>query len=227
MSGGGGRQRGAATRVYLEVGRKKTFAMALDGPGWGRSGKTGADALDALARYAPRYAVVASRAGLDFAAVDAAPLVVVEEVSGDATTDFGAPGAFATSDTEEVTESEARRLAALVRAAWDVLAEAVDAAPAELRKGPRGGGRDRDPMVAHVLDAEAAYARKIGVRHKPPALGDAAAIEALRTDILAAIEAGAVGSTWPIRYAARRIAWHALDHAWEMADRVPATAPRS
>jgi hypothetical protein len=24
---------------------------------------------------------------------------------------------------------------------------------------------------------------------------------------------------WPARYAARRIAWHALDHAWEMEDR--------
>ena len=26
---------------------------------------------------------------------------------------------------------------------------------------------------------------------------------------------------WPPRYAARRIAWHALDHAWEIEDRVP------
>jgi hypothetical protein len=24
---------------------------------------------------------------------------------------------------------------------------------------------------------------------------------------------------WPQRYAARRIAWHALDHAWEVQDR--------
>ena len=24
---------------------------------------------------------------------------------------------------------------------------------------------------------------------------------------------------WPHRYAARRIAWHVLDHAWEMEDR--------
>src|SRR5438067_302187 len=26
---------------------------------------------------------------------------------------------------------------------------------------------------------------------------------------------------WPVRYAARRMAWHVLDHAWEMEDRVP------
>jgi hypothetical protein len=27
------------------------------------------------------------------------------------------------------------------------------------------------------------------------------------------------GKKWPPRYAARRIAWHALDHAWEIEDR--------
>ena len=26
---------------------------------------------------------------------------------------------------------------------------------------------------------------------------------------------------WPIPYAVRRTAWHALDHAWEMEDRIP------
>jgi hypothetical protein len=29
---------------------------------------------------------------------------------------------------------------------------------------------------------------------------------------------------WTQRYAARRIAWHALDHAWEMEDRSKAEA---
>ena len=28
-----------------------------------------------------------------------------------------------------------------------------------------------------------------------------------------------VGKKWPPRYAARRIAWHAIDHAWEIEDR--------
>jgi hypothetical protein len=28
------------------------------------------------------------------------------------------------------------------------------------------------------------------------------------------------GKRWPSRYAARRIAWHALDHAWEIEDRI-------
>jgi hypothetical protein len=93
-----------------------------------------------------------------------------------------------------------------------------------VRQGPRGGGRDRDKMVDHVLGAEAAYARKIGVRHRQPALDDKPAIAALRADIAAVLRQPSDGpppvpNGWPPRYAARRIAWHVLDHAWEMQDR--------
>jgi hypothetical protein len=93
-----------------------------------------------------------------------------------------------------------------------------------LRKGPRGGGRDRDKMLQHVISAEAAYARKLGVLHKEPALGDTTAIKALRADIVDVLRTARSGDPlrengWPPRYAARRIAWHVLDHAWEMEDR--------
>jgi hypothetical protein len=79
-------------------------------------------------------------------------------------------------------------------------------------------------MLAHVLGAEAAYARRIGLSPREPVVGDRAAIEALRADILGVLRAGAPLANprrrlWPVRYAARRIAWHALDHAWEMEDR--------
>jgi len=33
-----------------------------------------------------------------------------------------------------------------------------------MRKGPRGGGRDRDHIVRHVLGVEQDWARKVGVR---------------------------------------------------------------
>jgi hypothetical protein len=104
------------------------------------------------------------------------------------------------------------------------------AAPAELRKGPRGGGRDRDKMFAHVLDAEfEAYARKIGLRIHTPAIDDRAGIDAGRQAILDVLRRPFDGNppeakNWLPRYTARRIAWHALDHAWEMEDR-SATAP--
>ena len=97
-------------------------------------------------------------------------------------------------------------------------------APAELRKGPRGGGRDRDKIREHLLGTEPAYARKIGVKVRTPAIDDRAAIDAMRDEILAAVAAPSNGKPhdpkgWPVRYAVRRLAWHALDHAWEMEDR--------
>ncbi len=212
------------TDVYLEVGKKKVFAAALDWPGWSRSGKDEEHALDALAGYLPRYVPVVKRAGL------AAPtdvFTVVERIAGNTSTDFGVLDRAAAADRAKLTAAPARRLAALVTAAWDEFADIVKATPAELTKGPRGGGRDRDKMADHVVGAEASYARKIGVKHRRPDLSDTAAIAALRADIIAALSRPWPGGEvphgmWPPAYAARRIAWHVLDHAWEMQDRTPA-----
>ena len=112
---------------------------------------------------------------------------------------------------------------ALVSASWTVFDRTVENAPHSLRKGPRGGGRDRDAIVEHVLSAEIAYARKLGLRLPQPAVGDAAATRKHRNAIVAGLRAGTKGITeggWPARYAARRIAWHAVDHAWEIEDRI-------
>ncbi|WP_169982341.1 hypothetical protein [Microbispora sp. H10836] len=206
-------------RVYFEIGAKKVFACSVDWPGWCRSAKTEEAALDALAEYAPRYRVIAERAGLDFAPGDPA---VVERVKGDSTTDFGAISAVPDFDREPVDAPEAARTAALARAAWAVFAEVAAASPEELRKGPRGGGRDRDKMVAHVVEAERAYARKIGVRHKR--FTDEAGLAALRADITRVLSQPSDafppgGEGWPVRYAARRVIWHVADHIWEMEDR--------
>jgi hypothetical protein len=211
------------TRVYLEAGAKRTFALALDWPGWGRSGRTAEDALDALATYLPRYDKVATKAGFTLGK-DHTEFDVVETVPGNATTDFGAPAAFVAADAEAVTAAAAARTATLVEACWDTLTRVAARSPEELRKGPRGGGRDRDKMLAHVIESEAAYARKIGIRVKPPAIDDKAAIKAMRAEIIAVLGAASPGGPlepkgWPVAYAARRIAWHALDHAWEMQDR--------
>jgi len=102
-----------------------------------------------------------------------------------------------------------------------VLDRVVEKAPPTLRKGPRGGGRDRDAIVDHVLGAEAGYARMIGLRLKQPPASDAAAVREHRNAIVAGIRGGTkVGNRWPARYAARRIAWHATEHAWEIEDRI-------
>jgi hypothetical protein len=215
-------QRPAQTAVYLESGSKRVFAGALDWPGWLRSGKDEALALEALAAAAPRYAAVAAEAGIPFPKSAAGAFEVAERVAGSATTDFGAPGAVPAHDTEPLTQKEAHRLAALMAASWTIFDRVVAGAPAELRKGPRGGGRDRDAMVDHVLAAEAAYAGKLGIRFRQPARGDATAVSALRKAILEALTASRTRENgWPPRYAARRIAWHVLDHAWEIENRSP------
>ena len=211
------------TSVYLEIGNKKVFAGAIDWPGWCRSAKTEEAALAALAAYAPRYAPVARHAGLRLPANATRDFTVVERLAGSATTDFGAPGAIPSVDFAAVDRRQAKRMSALVTSAWAALDDVVAAAPARLRKGPRGGGRDRDAIASHVTDAEVAYARKIGVRLRP-ASKDAQADVSLRAAILEVLSSPAPAANrdapgWPRRYAARRIAWHALDHAWEIQDR--------
>ena len=213
------------TGVILEVGRKRVFACATDWPGWCRSGRGEEQALEALAAYLPRYAPVAERAGLELPPAAADAFTVVERLPGTAGyTDFGAPGEIAASDHDPLTAADAGRIAALTAASWAVFDDVAGSAPAELRKGPRGGGRDRDQIIEHVLGAEAAFARKIGVRHRKPAIGDEAAIAAMRSAITGALGRASDGATplpggWPVRYAARRIAWHVLDHAWEIEDK--------
>ncbi len=120
--------------------------------------------------------------------------------------------------------TEADRICALLGASWKVFDAAVAKAPAELRKGPRGGGRDRDKIADHVIDAESAYTPKLGLKLKPPGRTDAPGVRAWRKTIIDAIGGSAGGpqageKRWPPRYVARRMAWHLLDHAWEIEDR--------
>ena len=105
------------------------------------------------------------------------------------------------------------------------------AAPAELRKGPRGGGRDTAKIVGHVVGSDHGYARELGIRLPEPSPTDRAAIAAERAAMLELLRQPSdgtpiAGRRWTARYAARRIAWHALDHAWEIEDRTE-RRPRS
>ena len=199
------------------------FASAVDWPGWTRSAKDEKGALERLSAYAPRYAAVPQAASIQFAA--GAPTVkVVERVKGNPTTDFGAPAIPASSDSKPLGREEAERVCALLAASWKVFDTVVAKAPAELRKGPRGGGRDRDKIADHIIDAESAYAPKLGLNLKPPHRGDTPAVHAWRQAIIDTIRASAgrpqtAEKRWPPRYVARRMAWHLLDHAWEIEDR--------
>ncbi len=208
-------------RIYLEGGPKRTFAVALDWPGWARSGKGDEAAIETLEAYLPRYAKVLRRAGVEPPSTDGG-FEVVDRLPATATTDFGALDKDTAADLEPLRPGETERLAAIVAAAWEEFDDVVAHAPAALRKGPRGGGRDRDKVYAHVVNAEASYIRQLGLRAStagqevPEPLWRPHVLDLLRT-ATGPERFGEKG--WLPRYAARRIAWHVLDHAWEIEDR--------
>jgi len=203
-----------AVEVVVEVGKRRTFASALDWPGWSRSGRDEEGALGALEDYRGRYAAVLRVAGVT--AVPRGGLTVVEHLVGDATTDFGAPSRPAAAEARAAARAALTRQCGCLAACWAALGTAAAAAPAKLRKGPRGGGRDRDAIVAHVLAAEVAYGRKLGLGRDL----DAEQRRQAMLDLLGRPRGRAVLERgWPARYALRRIAWHALDHAFEIEDK--------
>jgi hypothetical protein len=174
--------------------------------------------LDILAAYAPRYAAVPKLAKIPFPARDFV-FDIDERLRGNATTDFGAPGIPAKAESKPTKGPEISRMRDLLEACWTYLDQVIAKAPAELRKGPRGGGRDRDVMFDHVVGAEKEYARGIGVRLKQPDGRDRSAVRAFRKAIVDGIDKPNPDAKWPAPYAVRRTAWHALDHAWEIEDR--------
>lgn len=209
-------------RVVVESTPKKVFVSALDWPGWARAGKDEARAVEAFLAASPRYAVVAAEAGLPFdpASLD---IDVMERLPGGSGTEFGVPSVIAAADREPVDATESARLARLVEASWAIFDRIAASAPEELRKGPRGGGRDRTKIVGHVNEADGYYAKEIGVVVRPTAQ-PVPAVDAMRVAMLDVLRTPSDGSAlagrrWTLRYAARRIAWHALDHAWEIEDR--------
>ena len=210
--------------VSIEATPKKSFATAVDWPGWSRSAKAEALAIETLASYAERYAPVARLAGEALDDPDRLELDVVERTEGGASTEFGVPGNVTKHDRRPVSAKEADRLARLVDAAWRTFDKVANGAPSDLRKGPRGGGRNTSKIVDHVLGSDHAYAREMCLRLPPPDPTDRATVEALRAammDVLRQKSDGSplAGRKWTTRYAAHRIAWHALDHAWEIEDR--------
>jgi hypothetical protein len=211
------------TRVVIESGTKKAFASAVDWPGWSRSGRTEAAALAALTKYADRYRAVANIAGSREFPGEAAVFEVVERLAGSGATDFGVPEKAGRCDDEPMTDAACERQIALLQASWRFFDDVAARVSAELRKGPRGGGRGRDAIVEHVLEAERGYARRIGVKTPAGAMGSADGVIQHRDAVCETIRRlrrnGEAGEKWPIRYFIRRAAWHVMDHAWEMEDK--------
>jgi len=218
--------------VYLEVGAKRTFAGAVAWPGWCRSGRTREQALEALLGSSERYGRVLRGTRLGFRpADDIAAFAIVERLTGDATTDFGAPSMAPSADAPPMDEAELRRLRTILGACWRAFDSATEAASGkELTKGPRGGRRELTAIAHHVLGADAAYLGRLARKHRVDESGDLEAeLASIREAILEALAAAVRGEIpergprggvlWAPRYFARRVAWHVLDHAWEIEDR--------
>ncbi len=209
--------------VGIETGKRRVFAVALEWPGWCRSGRDEESALETLVAYAPRYAIVAERAGVDLDP-DTSSVEVAERVEGSSATDFGVPYARYAWDAAQSAPGEWLRTAALLAAAYVYFDAVVAVAPAELRKGPRGGGRDRDAIAAHVNGADVEYGRKLGLARWKLEEASTAEIARRRGMVVDVVRSATDGSPrvekgWNLRYAARRGIWHVLDHAWEIEDR--------
>lgn len=217
--------------IYLEIGQKRTFAGAVAWPGWCRSGRDEATALQALLDYGSRYAHVLHTTHIKFQApTDIVAFTVVERLTGNTTTDFGAPSIAPTSDKQPVDDAELQRFQTLLKVYWRVLDKAVAAAAGkELRKGPRGGGREIDGIMGHVLDAEAGYLAHLAWKQKQTKKDPSEKAVQIHQAVLDALTASAHGETptkgprggviWAPRYFVRRVAWHVLDHVWEIEDR--------
>jgi len=214
-------------RVVLEVAPKRSFASAIDWPGWSRGAKTAEEALEALLAYAPRYAAVAKRAKVAFSPpATARGVEIVERQKGGAGTEFGVPSSTARPESDPLPTRELNRLIALLEASWATFdAVARRAEGTQLTLGPRGGGRQVPKMIEHVREAESAYVHQLGTKASGQSTSELrrSFVKALR--LLAAGEAlptpNKVKKPWTPRYAVRRSAWHALDHAWEIEDRSP------
>lgn len=218
--------------VYLETGKTRTFAVAIDWPGWARSGRNESAALQTLFDYGPRYERVLASTGLGFRApAEVSEFFVADRVEGNATTDFGAPAIELSSDSQPIDPAELRRWEQVLNACWQAFDSAVAAAAgAALRKGPRGGGRELEKIVRHVWDVDEGYLKSLGGKLDRTIKADSDPdFTQIRSAVLTALEAATRGELpargprggqrWPARYFIRRLAWHELDHAWEIEDR--------
>jgi hypothetical protein len=155
-------------RVTLEIGPKgkKVVAVAPDWPGLERGAKTGEDAIERLRSYIPRYSQVAKLAEMD-AEFDAITNVdVVEQYPGTGSTDFwGISFAFSSIDKQGMSGDELERELTLMQACWAFFDDVRRRVSAEMQKGPRGGGRDRDHIVRHIFANEQDWAKGLGVHH--------------------------------------------------------------
>jgi hypothetical protein len=199
-------------------------AVAPDWPGFERGANTGEAAIEQLLNYRPRYAKVAKLAGMETEFAPMTTVDVVEQFPGMGSTDFwGISFAFSSIDRQNVSSDELERELTLMQAGWTFFDDVRSRVSAEMLKGPRGGGRDRDQIVRHTVVTEQDWAKMIGVFTPQGAMLTDDELKAHRDAYCKAIREfhsqGKTARKWPLRFLIRHTAYHTINHAWEMEDK--------
>jgi len=215
-------------RTVVERGPKgkKAVAFAVDWPGWSRGAKTADLALATLESYRQRYRPIAVAAGVVDEYDAAGPLDVIEDRVGTGSTDFWGIS-FSPSDSEQgpMGDAEIDRKIRLLRACWAFFDGVAGRVSAEMSKGPRGGGRDRDHIIRHTIRVESEdFAKRVGLRIPEGGALSPDGLLAYREEYVAAMHAYNSGEgkrmqSWTLPFLIRHSAFHVMDHAWEMEDK--------
>jgi hypothetical protein len=216
-------------RTVIERGPKgkRSVAFSLDWQGWSRGAKSAELAVETLESYRERYRPVAGLAGMAGEFDAAGPLEIVEDKVGTGSTDFWGIS-FSPSATEQgpMGEAQFERGITILRACWEFFDGVAARVSAEMRKGPRGGGRDRDRIIRHTIRTESEdFAKQVGLRRLEGAALPPDGLRRHREEYVAAMRAYNAGEverrmrSWTLPFLIRHSAYHTLDHAWEMEDK--------
>jgi hypothetical protein len=215
-------------RTVIERGpkEKRSVAFGIDWPGWSRGARSAELALEMLESYRKRYRPVAGLAGMAREFDAAGPLDLVEDRVGTGSTDFyGMSFAPSTAEHARLDEPELERRITLLRACWAFFDSVAARVSPEMRKGPRGGGRDRNRIVRHTIRTESEeFAKQVGLRIPEEGALTPTGLHQHRETYVAAIRAYNDGQvkrpmrSWTLPFLIRHSADHMLDHAWEMED---------
>jgi len=216
-------------RTVLERGprEKRSVAFSLDWPGWSRGARSAELAMEVLESYRERYRPVAGLAGMARQFAAAGPLEVVEDRVGTGSTDFwGISFSPCAAEQGQMSEAKLERAITLLQACWAFFDGVAERVSPEMRKGPRGGGRDRDRIIRHTIRTESEdFAKQVGLRIPEGAALTANGLRQHREAYLAAMRAYDAGEvkrrmrSWTLPFLIRHSAFHTLDHAWEMEDK--------
>ncbi len=216
-------------RTVIERGPKgkRSVAFGIDWPGWSRGAKSAELAVETFESYRERYRPVAGLAGMAREFDTAGPLEIVEDKVGTGSTDFWGIS-FSPSATEQgpLGEAELERGITLLRACWAYFDGVALRVSPEMRKGPRGGGRERDQIIRHAIRTESEqFAKQVGLRNPEGAALTEDGLRQHRKTYVEAMRAYNAGEfdrrmrSWTLPFLIRHSAFHTLDHAWEMEDK--------